>query len=83
MSVNFFSAIRSESTVAIRGSITKVARANLISAFTERDKVVRPITITVSGAKSFAIVVEVRKRLACAFVLGKVKGSSLKIGQPN
>ena len=81
--MNFFSAIRSESTVAIRGSITKVARAKLMSALTERDKVVRPMTITVSGARSFAMVIEVRKRLACAFALGKVNGSSLKIGQPS
>ena len=81
--MNFFSANRSVSTVAIRGSIRNVARAEFINAFTERERVVLPITITVSGARSLAITVEVKKRLACALALGNVSGSSLKIGHPN
>ena len=66
----------------MRGSITNVERADLMSALTDLESVVRPMTMTVSGAKSFAIEVAVRNKLAWAFACANVSGSSLITGQP-
>ena len=67
----------------MRGSITKVERADFISALTDLESVVRPMTITVSGAKSLAIGVAVRNKLAWALAFANVSGSSLITGQPS
>ena len=48
----------------------------------ERERVVRPMTTTVSGAKSSAIVFDVRNTLACERALLKVSGSSEITGHP-
>ena len=80
---NFWLAMRSESTVAIRGSITISLRALLMNALMERERVVRPITTTVSGTKSSAMARDVRKMLACEIAFSKVSGSSAITGQPS
>ena len=59
--VNFLSAVRSLSIVAMRGSITHWTGANLMSAFTERDNVVRPMTIATCGINTLRISMEVKK----------------------
>ena len=81
--VNFCEALRSESTVAKRGSITMTFLARAMSALIERERVVRPTTTTVSGARSSEIVFEVKKTLACEIAPSKVRGSSEITGQPS
>ena len=54
-----------------------------MNALIERERVVRPITTTVSGAKSFAMALFVRKTLACEMAFAKVSGSSAITGQPS
>ena len=58
-------------------------RAELTRALIERERVVLPITTTVSGVTSSAIVFEVRKMLACASAPGKESGSSEITGHPS
>ena len=48
----------------------------------ERERVVRPITTTVSGTRSSAMVFDVRKTLACEIAFLNVSGSSAITGQP-
>jgi hypothetical protein len=57
--------------------------AELTRALIERESVVLPITTTVSGATSSAIVFEVRMMLACASAAGKERGSSAITGHPS
>ena len=58
-------------------------RAVLINALIERESVVRPITTTVSGAKSSAMVFDVRNTLAWEIASSNVSGSSAITGQPS
>ena len=54
-----------------------------MSALIGLDKVVRPITTAVSGAKSLTVAGSVRKTLAWLTALSKVSGSSAMTGQFN
>ena len=80
--VKIRSAWRSVSTVAVRGSTTYSIGLNLIKAFIERERVVRPITRTDCGIKVLLISCEVKKTEACAIASGNDKGSSAITGQP-
>ncbi|CAB5076997.1 unannotated protein [freshwater metagenome] len=60
-----------------------VIGANLMSAFTERDKVVRPITIATCGINTLRISCDVKKTEACATASGNESGSSAITGQPS
>ena len=81
--VKRLSAFLSVSTVAIRESITTCLSADAMKLFIERESVVRPITMTVRGVKSFAIVVDAKNKDACATDPLSDSGSSLISGQPS
>ena len=65
----------------MRGSITICDLAEAISAFTERESVVRPMITAVSGLKFLRIAGEAKKSAACAIALGNESGSSAITGQ--